>query len=59
MAAVTVPAPEALLLQLGALTGNEPKGSYLEVRCLRPDGQPGRREFVGVRQLRRAVDGAV
>jgi len=47
---------EALLLQLAAFAGNEPDASYLEVRCLRPDGGPGPREFIRVRELRRAVD---
>jgi hypothetical protein len=51
----TIPQRDALLLQLAAIAGNEPPSSYLEVRCLRPDGVPGPREFVPVRDLRRAV----
>jgi hypothetical protein len=47
---------EALLLQLAAIAGNEPASSFLEVRCLRPDGAPGPRDFVPVRELRRAVE---
>jgi hypothetical protein len=47
---------EALLLQLAAIAGNEPAGSFLEVRCLRPDGRPGPREFLPVRELNRAVE---
>jgi len=54
---VTAPTPpEALLLQLAALAGDEPASSFLEVRCLRPDGAPGPREFVPVRELNRAVE---
>lgn len=52
----SIPQDAALHLQLAAIAGNEPTSSYLEVRCLRPDGQPGPREFLGVRELRRAVN---
>jgi hypothetical protein len=46
----------ALRMQLAAIAGNEPASSFLEVRCLRPDGAPGPREFVPVRDVRRAVE---
>jgi RepB DNA-primase from phage plasmid len=52
----SIPRRDALYLQLAALAGNEPPSSYLEIRCLRPDGRPGPREFVPVRELHRAVD---
>lgn len=50
-----IPQDAALYLQLAAIAGDEPPSSYLEIRCLRPDGAPGPREFVGVRDLKRAV----
>jgi RepB DNA-primase from phage plasmid len=52
----TIPQRDALLLQLAAIAGNEPGSSYLEIRCLRPDGAPGPREFIPVRDLKRAVE---
>jgi RepB DNA-primase from phage plasmid len=54
---VTIPAREALPLQLGALAGNEGASSFLEVRPLSRDGSPmpSERAFVPVRELRRAA----
>lgn len=51
-----IPAREALLLQLAAFAGNEPGASKHEIRTLRPDGRPGRREFVGVRDRHGAAE---
>ena len=51
-----IPQRDALLLQLAAIAGNEPESSFIEIRCLRPDGAPGPREFVPVRDVRRAVE---
>lgn len=51
-----IPARDALLLQLASFAGNEASSSFLEVRCLRPDGGPGPREFLPVRELGRAVE---
>jgi hypothetical protein len=51
-----IPQDMALRMQFAAIVGNEPPSSYLEIRCLRPDGGPGPREFVPVRELRRAVE---
>jgi hypothetical protein len=56
MAAVEIPARDGLRLQLAAIAGNEPASSFLELRCLRPDGSPGAREFVPVRDLKRTVN---
>jgi hypothetical protein len=55
---VTEPtAREALLLQLGAIRGHEPEGSFFELRPLTPDGQPAVRDraFVPVRQVDEAI----
>lgn len=51
-----IPVRDALRLQLAAFAGNEPDSSKLEVRCLRPEGRPGPRAFVAVRDLRAAVE---
>jgi hypothetical protein len=56
MDAVKPTTHEALLLQLAALAGDEPASSFLELRTLRPDGGPGPRQFISVRELRQAVD---
>lgn len=58
MGAVNVPARDGLLMQLAAFAGNEPAGSFLELRTLRPGGAPGPRRFVPVRELGNAA-GAV
>jgi hypothetical protein len=52
MAAV-IPQAEALRLQLAAFAGNEPAGSYLEIRPLDPTAA---QRFVPVRELRGAID---
>ncbi len=46
---------EGLLLQLAAFAGNEPKGSYLEIRSLHQSGKPGPREFLPVCGLREII----
>ena len=43
MTAEPIPSEAALLLQLAAFAGNEAAGSFLELRCLCPDGGPGPR----------------
>jgi hypothetical protein len=48
-----IPDHDALLLQLAAFAGNEPQGSFLEVRPLKPTGT---QQWVPVRKLRRAVE---
>ncbi|HME03340.1 MAG TPA: CHC2 zinc finger domain-containing protein [Solirubrobacteraceae bacterium] len=48
-----VPDRDALLLQLATFAGNEPDGSFLEVRPLKP---LGRQVFVPVRELGAVVD---
>jgi hypothetical protein len=50
-----IPARDALYLQVAAIAGAEPSSSFVEIRTLVPDGWPGPREFVPVRDLRRAV----
>jgi hypothetical protein len=51
-----IPARAGLLMQLALIAGNEPASSFIEVRCLHPDGRPGPREFVPVRDPRRAIE---
>jgi hypothetical protein len=51
-----IPAPDALMLQAAALAGDEPRSSYLEVRCLCADGRPGPRQFLPVRERRQMVE---
>lgn len=48
----------ALRAQLGAIAGNEPTSSFLEIRPLTPDGRPAIRDraFVPVRDLSVATD---
>jgi hypothetical protein len=48
-----IPNRDALLLQCAAFAGNEPPGSFLEIRPLRP---LGRQEFVPVRELGTAIE---
>jgi RepB DNA-primase from phage plasmid len=55
-AAEPIPQVDGLRIQLACIAGNEPPSSYFELRCLRPDGRPGPREFVPVRELRRAAE---
>jgi hypothetical protein len=45
-----IPQRDALRLQLALIAGNEPSSSFVEVRCLSPDGRPGPRSFVPVRE---------
>lgn len=49
-------ARDALRLQLAAIAGNEPAESFLEIRCLSPDGKPGPRRFLPIRDHRQVIE---
>lgn len=51
-----IPARDALHLQLACIAGNEPPESFLEIRCLRPDGRPGPRRFLPIGDHRQAIE---
>lgn len=54
-----IPQHDALLLQLAAIAGDEPATSFFEFRPLDPDGRPGSRRFVPVRDLEAAASCAL
>lgn len=54
--ASAIPQDTALGLQLAMIAGNEPRESFLELRCLHPDGRPGPRRFLPIRDHGKAVE---
>ena len=56
VATSAIPQQVALGLQLAMIAGNEPAESFLEVRCLRPDGRPGPRRFLPIREHQQAAE---